>query len=90
MGDVINILKNKPHISGDAVCLHCKHEWVGVWPLGVVGMECPACGLMKGVNQGLTVPEEVWQCKCGGLHFFVSGKGNILCCHCGLIQEFPW
>ena len=38
----------EPHLSGAAVCLACKHEWVAVAPVGTVWMECPACSLERG------------------------------------------
>ena len=44
---VIDFTKAKaeldPHISGDARCLACKHEWVAVAPIGTIWLECPAC-----------------------------------------------
>lgn len=42
----------EPHLSGAAVCLACKHEWVAVAPVGTVWMECPACSIERGRYNG--------------------------------------
>jgi len=88
MGKVIDINEALPHLTSICICLECKHEWVGVMPLGTCSLECPECGLEKGVCKGVACPEEAWQCKCGCIHFFVSDTHHILCCYCGRIQVF--
>lgn len=79
-----------PHASGPARCLHCGHEWVAVAPVGVDFLECPACGLEKGVYFSLmTVSgEDHWACRCGGKVFGITPK-SIYCVKCGLDQQFP-
>lgn len=79
------------HITGQVVCLECGHEWTGVMPAGTFDeLQCEKCGLMKGVLNGLPVPESVWFCNCGCHLMVVSGvTKEILCVQCGLAQKFP-
>ena len=35
--------------TGEAFCMHCKHEWVAVAPVDTVELECPQCSTHKGV-----------------------------------------
>lgn len=77
-----------PHLSGRCVCLGCKHEWVGVVPVGVISMECPQCHLQKGVHVGIAVPDTAWQCgTCNALLFFMTPAG-AQCSVCGVKQRF--
>jgi len=87
MSDVVNILKNSPHLSGNAKCLTCNHEWVAVSPTGTVEMECPKCGTWKGVYVGMTAPDTVWQCDCGNQHYYIDDE-SATCSRCGLRQRF--
>lgn len=87
MGEVISIRKNQPHIEGHAQCLACAAEWVAVAEIGVHEMECPSCRTLRGVWKGNPFPEQVWECECGSIHFFVSTNGAH-CCRCGLTQVF--
>lgn len=75
-------LSLKPHVEGPAICLYCEHRWRAVTPVGTFEMECPSCGLFKGVWVGLFSPETMFQCACGGLHFTVT-HGAIACVICG-------
>ncbi len=88
MGEVVNILKNQPHMEGLCVCLGCKYSWYAVMPAGSVALTCPNCNLDKGVLQGTVHPEEFWQCDCGCVHFLISADMSTICAHCGLAQEF--
>ena len=72
MGEVVDILKNTPHIEGDVTCLNCNHEWQGVAPVGTTSLECPECKLFKGVFVSLPVPEIVYQCACGSKFYFIE------------------
>lgn len=87
MGDVINIESKLPHLSGKAVCLNCKFEWVAVAPLGTIALECSECGLFKGVFAAMPAPDMAWHCPCGTALFYVTPNGNM-CAHCAMIQEF--
>lgn len=75
-----------PHMSGTMKCLGCKHEWVGVAPVGTSGMECPECGCGKGVWWGLVLPpeeEQVWTCNsCEGQVFMITQRATV-CVGCG-------
>lgn len=87
MGDnVIQIDNHRPHISGAAKCLSCAHEWEAVAPIGTVELECPGCQTWKGVFNGCTGPELVWECQCGNQHFYLCDDGPM-CSRCGLTQE---
>lgn len=81
--------KSEPHLRGFARCLSCKHEWQAVTPEGLIaGFECPACGLMHGVLQGLCEPENGtrWVCKCGCDLYYILPTNGCQCLMCGVIQ----
>ena len=80
-------LASQPHMAGKAMCLACRHEWLAVAPIGEIVLDCPNCGLGKGVYKNICCPEKYWQCKCGCSHFFVTTDACI-CCLCGLGQKF--
>lgn len=83
MGEVIDILSRREHLAAQVICLHCKHKWVAVVPVGVLALECPECSLTKGVLQGLVFPEEYYQCVCGNSHMMLSRDGTFVCSICG-------
>ena len=86
---ITSIESKRPHLAGEAICLQCRHKWTAVCPVGVAEMECPECGLFRGVYVYNCVPEqEVWSCKCGNYHFAITQK-NIVCVYCGISQTFP-
>lgn len=87
MGEVVDIDALRPHMTGPVVCLSCKKKWVAVALVGSLDLECPDCGLFKGVWEGVVRPKEWWQCKCGCCHFFVNIDG-CHCAHCGVVQSF--
>ena len=61
---VVNILEKQPHRTGNAVCLHCKHEWQAVAPTGVTILKCPECKLEQGAFKCLSMPgdDDFWEC----------------------------
>ncbi len=74
---------NSPHCSGNAVCLHCKYEWVAVVPTGITYFECPECKLEKGVYVGLFYDKQPhYTCNCGNQLFAVTPT-YIYCIFCG-------
>ena len=88
MSKVIDININKPHLSGSAICLECKHTWVSVSEVGDIVLICPKCELAKGVYQNLCEPSgDRWQCKCSNQHFYIEPDG-LMCTYCGKRQEF--
>lgn len=94
MGDVVELRlrpsdDDVPHLSGRCVCLACRHEWLGVSPVGKPdGLECPACHLLKGAHVGLAYPSaDAWQCQCGCILFFVT-RTEYVCALCGTGQRF--
>lgn len=89
MGEVVDIRANQPHMSGQAICLECRHEWVAVAEAGTWNLDCPGCHLPKGVWQGLTLPADglVKRCYCSNITFVVTPE-IILCTYCGQQQEF--
>lgn len=88
MGDVVNIVTHRPHRTGNAVCVGCCHRWVAVTPAGVTGLDCPACGLPKGVFIGLAETElDQWQCCCKGFVFFIDEQGPY-CANCGVRPNY--
>lgn len=88
MGEVVNLLDRKPHLAGNAKCLACAHEWVAVSPTGVAALECPGCGLHKGVFKSLCEPSDgvVWHCKCGCDTFYIDRSG-VCCLVCAAPQR---
>lgn len=53
-----------------------------------LGLECPECGLCKGVTEGLCMPGPskgpVYRCAaCGCEVFYVLVAGSIVCPGCG-------
>lgn len=91
MGNVVNLSDHKPHVSGPAKCLGCQHEWAAARPAGPpVYLECPSCGLHKGVFNGNHAPPEadaVYTCACGCQHFFVMTYG-VFCQGCGTVTDY--
>lgn len=85
-------LEREPHSEGWRICLGCRHEWRGVAPLGVnSSLECPECGLAKGVTKNLYGEEDgdaVFLCNCGCDVLFASvdrqGVRRIQCVACGV------
>ena len=80
-----------PHVSGKARCLHCRHEWTAVAPVGTYELECPECHLLKGVMVGmcdLAEGTERWVCKCGCDLFLITSEGSF-CASCGGFQTWP-
>lgn len=74
-----------------ALCLGCRHEWVAVAEAGTVDLECPSCGLWKGVGKGLVGAgdgEQVFRCDCGSealtAIITLAGKHRLRCMLCGL------
>lgn len=86
---VVDIRSKQPHMTGPAVCLNCKKEWIAVAETGTISLECPDCHTSRGVWRGIALPKhgEIWECNCGGTHFFLASD-YFHCCHCGLAQEF--
>lgn len=81
--------EHEPHLTGDAKCLACGHEWVAVAPVGGSEFECPQCGCMKGVYQMFVIDDpEIWVCNCGCDIFRVT-PDYIYCVNCGTEQTFP-
>lgn len=81
---------DKPHATGECVCLGCRHEWVGVWPVGTTELECPECQLMKGTAKGLCYPGEnelIRVCDCGNEFFLIRPDGHM-CPVCGTYQRY--
>jgi len=77
----------QPHLSGAAVCLACRHEWVAVAPVGTVWMDCPACGLERGRYRGpVGLGGLHWHCKCGNDLFHATQDG-MYCPNCGEWQH---
>lgn len=86
--------EREPHSSGYRVCLGCRHEWVGVSPLGLnEGLECPSCHLPKGVTKHLYGADEgdaVFRCSCGCEALTAIARidrpVDFMCMACGLDQ----
>ena len=86
MTNVISLDAVRPHMTGNAMCLQCGTKWVAVAPIGTVELECPECKTWKGVFEGMTAPDVVWQCDCGNQHFYMDEHG-AMCAKCGVRRE---
>lgn len=88
-GELIQLEDHKPHYSGLARCLQCKHEWMAVAPAVSAYLQCPKCDLHHGVYVGLHHRSEPhWNCKCGNGLFAVTPNGAY-CPHCDTDQALP-
>jgi len=90
MGEVVQLEREYPHLSGEAICTNCGHEWQAVVPVGVtMHLECPECHTHQGLlNYGIEPPtEKVWECQCGEQLFFVTPEG-LYCRRCGALANF--
>lgn len=81
-----SLIERGSHLSGEAFCSHCKHEWVAVVPVGTVELECPKCGTNKGLLKHGCEPEEAWTCGCG-CHMFMISRNGVICWNCGEYQK---
>jgi hypothetical protein len=74
-----------PHMSGEAFCGACGHEWAAVAPVGDEDhMECPNCHRHWGAMKHQVVPSEAyWRCNCGETLFWLTPTG-AQCRRCGL------
>ena len=82
-------IKQDWHTTGPVICVGCNHKWIGVIPGGVRNCECPECGLMKGVREGIvsTGDLEYWQCDCGCDMYHIIKDYNAMCIGCGALHE---
>jgi len=82
--------KPEPHMSGQAVCIGCRHEWVQAAPIGTWQYECPNCGAMKGLFKhpvGAIEGDLAFVCNCGceALTAYQRyGKFWLRCMACGV------
>ena len=94
---VINLGKAReertPHISGTFKCSACKHEWVGVAPIGCAEFECPSCGCMRGYSKSHIFAGDgsiIYTCQiCRGELFSLAQTGDVQCAGCGSHSN-PW
>jgi hypothetical protein len=86
MSNVHSILEASPHLSGEAVCLACKHKWVAVAPIGETCLECPSCGTYRGVFTGNPMGETHFECRCGCSHFAILPGLQFRCLHCAYVH----
>jgi hypothetical protein len=84
MSNVISINQAKPHISGDAHCIGCGHDWVAVAPIGTSVIDCPECKGAKGifVNLCCKLSEAHLTCSCGNDFLHIT-PGGFYCPKCG-------
>tara|TARA_Y100001951_G_scaffold19109_1_gene14314 strand:+ start:394 stop:711 length:318 start_codon:yes stop_codon:yes gene_type:complete len=84
-------VEDSPHLSGTAVCLLCRHEWVAVSPAGCVSeLECPECHTYRGVMKANCAPPDGvprFTCNCDCQTFEVTQHG-VLCIFCGAQTSF--
>ncbi len=91
MAEIVDLADRRadrtPHLSGEARCMLCGHEWQAVAPVGVPWLECPACRYMKGHFKYAVQRSGVeWTCQCGNDLFRVTPDGYY-CPGCGAWQN---
>jgi len=88
MGDIVSIESQKPHKTGEAICMSCKEEWIAVAPAGVVWLECPKCKTEHGLFKFPCSYSDKshWECNCGNDLFHVTPDGYY-CPNCGSWAE---
>lgn len=82
---------SEPSWAGPCVCLGCRHEWVGVGPIGYhANLTCPECALPKGTIKypfGADAGDEVLTCAhCEGealTAYRHKGYKYVRCMSCG-------
>lgn len=85
---VVTLDDRRPHTTGPAKCMKCKHEWDAVVPAKLHMFDCPECGFESGMFHNYQVQEEaVWVCNCGNAAFEIAASGYALCINCGVTQE---
>lgn len=84
MGDkVVSLADRRPHMSGAARCLDCKHEWQAVAPIGTLWLECPNCTLVRGRAIYHHSRDGVeYTCNCGNDLMRLKPEG-CYCPNCG-------
>lgn len=84
--------KGEPHLSGEAVCIGCRHAWEATAPVGTDNLECPSCGSMKGLFRypvSADVGDSLFVCQCGCealTAYYRKGQFRIQCMNCGTHQ----
>lgn len=90
--NVVSLAERRPHLSGRARCLECRHVWEAVAPIGAYRLDCPNCALPKGAWVGACMPPDghaIWQCQCGN-DLFVLRPDRIQCARCGdAVRGYP-
>jgi len=91
MSNVSNLDSARPKLRGAALCLCCSHQWDAVADIGSVELKCPECNTWKGVFEGMTAPDAVFECVCGNQHFYVSYDNSdyfyAMCAKCGVRED---
>lgn len=84
MDNVIQLDSKRPHVSGQAKCVACGHEWVAVARAITDHLECPSCRLMKGAFANPVTRSDLlyYICSCDSAVFYISEKGPH-CANCG-------
>lgn len=98
MGEIVTLkLPGERWATGPLLCLGCRHKWTASYKPPKEQFECPACGLDKGVVEGLyqgAPGDSKWVCACGNSYFeYVipsRAKPHLLCVACGDAKgDFP-
>lgn len=87
---MVQVLEPKTgiHLTGTALCFHCKAEWQSVCiPEDDGNLECPSCGKHIGILKHPIQPDLMLECSCGSVLYFVTPDG-LVCRKCGKIPRF--
>lgn len=95
--EVLSLDQYRPHMTGQARCTACGHDFVAVAPVGETWFECPKRGTERALLRYPVLDEPAWpneyQCNCGCSVFAIrsdsSGDVRIACLSCGVTQN-PW
>lgn len=84
MSNIINLAEYQSHISGEVICMVCKHEWIACAQVGTVDLDCQKCGTSKGhFKYPCSRDEDHWTCRCGSVYFCIT-PGGYYCPNCGV------
>lgn len=87
MGKIVDLNSKRPHLSGEAYCRICAHQWAAVAPTGTAFLECPKCSYQYATFKFPIQRDGAhWSCQCGNVLFHIVPEG-IYCPFCGSWQS---
>lgn len=80
-------IKRGTHITGETLCMSCGQRETTIAPVGVVWLECSACGAHRSTwVYPACNDEDLWTCSCDNQLFYITPT-KVVCPNCGTQQE---